>query len=252
MQPLVSILIPAYNAQEWIADTLRSAIAQTWPRNDIIVVDDDSTDRTAEVARRFASKNVKLVSTSNQGLSAAVNNAYRACQGAYIQELDADDILARDKIERQLAALREADSDRILLSSSLAFFYYRTRRAWYLETSLCQDLSPVEWLRKMGENLHMQNATWLVSRQLAEAAGPWDERLDYDQDGEYFVRLFLRSEGPRLLASRGQDGFVRTIQAFLDFRKSLSRLFRMARVVPPSYHWHYHETNRRFGFGLCW
>src|SRR6516165_8868413 len=146
MQPLVSILVPAYNAEHWIADTLESAVGQTWPRKEIIVVDDGSTDGTGEVARRFASKNVKVVSTSNQGLSAAVNNAYRVCQGDYIQELDADDILARDKIERQLAALREADSDRILLSSSMAFFYYRTRHARYLETSLCQDLSPVEWL----------------------------------------------------------------------------------------------------------
>ena len=85
MKPLVSILIPAYNAEEWIADTLQSAIAQTWQRKEIIVVDDGSTDRTAEVARRFASKGVKVVSTTNQGLSAAVNHAYRLCQGDYIQ-----------------------------------------------------------------------------------------------------------------------------------------------------------------------
>ena len=58
MKPLVSILIPAYNAEKWIADTIQSAIAQTWPRKEIIVVDDGSTDRTAEVARRFASKGV--------------------------------------------------------------------------------------------------------------------------------------------------------------------------------------------------
>ena len=64
---MVSILIPAYNAEEWIADTLQSAVAQTWQRKEIIVVDDGSTDRTAEVARRFASKEVKVVSTENQG-----------------------------------------------------------------------------------------------------------------------------------------------------------------------------------------
>ena len=60
MKPLVSILIPAYNAEEWIAYTLQSAVAQTWPRKEIIVVDDGSTDRTAEVARRFASKGVTV------------------------------------------------------------------------------------------------------------------------------------------------------------------------------------------------
>jgi glycosyltransferase involved in cell wall biosynthesis len=200
MKPLVSILIPAYNAEEFIAYTLQSATAQTWQHKEIIVVDDGSTDGTAEVAQRFASKDVKVVSTANQGLSAAVNHAYMLSQGAYIQELDADDILAPDKIERQLATVREGDSKRILLSSPWAHFHYRTSGARFARNSLWQDLSPVEWLlRKLGENLHMQNATWLVSRELAEAAGPWDESLQYDQDGEYFARVLLASEGTRFI-----------------------------------------------------
>jgi glycosyltransferase involved in cell wall biosynthesis len=200
MKPLVSILIPAYNAQEWIAYTLRSAMAQTWQRKEIIVVDDGSKDRTAEIARRLASKEVTVVSTPNRGLCGAVNHAYRLCQGDYIQELDADDLMAPDKIERQLAALRDADSKRVLLSSPWAHFYYRTRAAQFVRNSMWQDLTPVEWLlRKMGENLHMQNATWLVSRELAEAAGPWDESLHYDQDGEYFTRVLVASEGTRFV-----------------------------------------------------
>ena len=200
MKPLVSILIPAYNAEGTIAYTLQSAVDQTWPRKEIIVVDDGSTDRTAEVARRFASKGVKVVSTENGGLSAAVNRAYRLCQGDYIQELDSDDILGPDKIERQLAALHEGDSKRILLSSPWAYFYYRTRSAKFHPNSLWHDLSPLEWLlRKMSQNLHMQNATWLVSREIADAAGPWDETLQYDQDGEYFCRVLLASEGTRFV-----------------------------------------------------
>jgi glycosyltransferase involved in cell wall biosynthesis len=198
--PLVSILIPAYNAEDTIADTLRSAIDQTWQRKEIIVVDDGSTDGTADIVRLVATKEVTVVSTANQGLSAAVNHAYRLSQGDYIQELDADDLMAPDKIERQLAALRETDSKRILLSSPWAHFYYRTSAAQFTRNSLWQDLSPVEWLlRKMGENLHMQNATWLVSREIAEAAGPWDTSLQYDQDGEYFARVLLASEGTRFV-----------------------------------------------------
>jgi glycosyltransferase involved in cell wall biosynthesis len=200
MKPLVSILIPAYNAQEWIAETLRSAIAQTWQRKEIIVVDDGSKDHTAEIAGRLATKEVTVVSTPNQGLSGAVNHAYRLCQGDYIQELDADDLMAPDKIDRQLAALRDTDSKRVLLSSPWAHFYYRTSAAQFVGNSLCQDLTPVEWLlRKMGENLHMQNATWLVSRELCEAAGPWDANLHYDQDGEYFSRVLVASEGTRFV-----------------------------------------------------
>jgi glycosyltransferase involved in cell wall biosynthesis len=201
MKPLVSILIPAYNAEKWVGYTLQSATAQTWKRKEIIVVDDGSTDRTAAVVRQFASKEVKLVSVENRGLSATVNHAYRLCQGDYIQELDSDDLLGPDKIERQLGALKEGESRRILLSSPWAYFYFRAHRAHFVPNSLWRDLSPVEWLlRKMGENLHMQNATWLVSRELAEAAGPWEERLQYDQDGEYFARVLLASEGTRFVA----------------------------------------------------
>jgi len=198
--PLVSVLIPAYNAEEWIAETLQSAIAQTWQRKEIIVVDDGSRDRTAEVARRFASKDVKIVSTENRGLSAAVNLAYRLCQGDYIQELDSDDLISPNKIEKQLAALRESDSKQTLLSSPWAYFYYRPQRARFVASSLWRDHTPVEWLlRKLGENLLMQNATWLVSRELAEAAGPWDESLQYDQDGEYFTRVIVASRNIRFV-----------------------------------------------------
>jgi len=200
MKPLVSILIPAYNAEEWIAEAIQSAIGQTWQRKEVIVVNDGSTDRTGEVARGFAAHNVKVVSTSNQGMCATINTAYRLSQGDYIQELDADDLLAPDKIEKQLAALRETDSPRLLLSGPRGFFYYSRKRAWFPQTCLWQDLTPVEWLlRSMGQDQAMQNSTWLVSRELAEAAGPWDETLHYDQDGEYFSRVLLASVGTRFV-----------------------------------------------------
>ena len=115
MQPLVSILIAAYNAEATIAYTLKSVAAQTWQNLETVVVNDGSKDRTAEIARRF--KGVTVVTTENRGLSGAQNEAYRNCHGDYIQYLDADDILVPDKIERQLGALREGDSPRLLLSS---------------------------------------------------------------------------------------------------------------------------------------
>jgi glycosyltransferase involved in cell wall biosynthesis len=234
MKPLVSILIPAYNAEELIGYTLESAVAQTWQRKEIIVVNDGSRDRTAEVAKQFASKGVKVVTTENQGLSAAVNNAYKHCQGDYIQELDADDVLSPDKIERQLGALREGDSRRVLISSPWAYFFYRTSRARFIRNSLWQDLTPVEWLlRQLSENLHMQNATWLVSRELAEAAGPWDEALKYDQDGEYFTRVLVASERTRFVpegkvfyraSGRGSISFMGNS---LEKKKSMLRSMKL-------------------------
>jgi glycosyltransferase involved in cell wall biosynthesis len=204
MKPLVSILISAYNAEHWIGHTLDSAVAQTWQRKEIIVVDDGSTDGTREIARRFVPRGVTVISTENGGLSAGLNHALEHCEGDYLQYLDADDLLAPDKIERQLAALGELDSRRVLLSSPWAPFFYRTRHAHFVRNTLWEDLSPAEWLvRKLGQNLHMQNATWLVSRELAEAAGPWLEDLHYDQDGEYFTRVLVASEGTRFVPETG-------------------------------------------------
>jgi glycosyltransferase involved in cell wall biosynthesis len=204
VKPLVSVLISAYNAEKWIAEALQSAIAQTWSRKEIVVVDDGSTDGTADVARRFAVNGVRVIPTENRGLSAGQNLAYEHCHGDYIQYLDADDLLAPEKIERQLAALKPGDSKRVLLSSPWAPFYYRTQHARFVQNSLWQDLSPVEWLlRKMSEGIHMQNATWLVSRELVEAAGPWNADLQYDQDGEYFARVLVASEGTRFVHGTG-------------------------------------------------
>jgi len=200
LNSLVSILIPAYNAEHWIGETIQSAIAQTWARKEIIVVDDGSRDCTANAARQFASTDVKVVTIENQGAAAARNHAFRLSQGDYIQWLDADDLLDPRKIELQLAALRDGDSNRTLLSGPWGYFNYRTHRARFVPNSLWQDLTPVEWLmRKLGENLHMQTATWLTSRELLDAAGPWDTRLYSDDDGEYFCRVLLASQGTRFV-----------------------------------------------------
>ena len=200
MRSLVSILIPAYNAEPWIGDTIRSALAQTWPRKEIVVVDDGSTDQTLRVARHFASQTVSIVTQENRGASAARNRALELCQGDYIQWLDADDLLSPDKVAKQMAAAQECQDTRRLLSSGWGYFMYRPSRAQFLPTSLWCDLAPVEWLlRKMGQNLHMQTATWLVSRTLTQAAGPWDTRLSLDDDGEYFSRVVLASDAIRFV-----------------------------------------------------
>jgi glycosyltransferase involved in cell wall biosynthesis len=196
MEPLVSILIPAFNAQEWIADTLRSAIAQTWKRKEIIVVDDGSTDRTSEIVRRFESRSVKVVTQDNRGAPAARNTALSFSQGDYIQYLDADDLLTPDKITRQIDRVVACGTSRTLVSCSWGKFFYRASHAKFVPTTLWRDLSPMEWLtHKLEEGSCMVPCCWLVSRQLTEAAGAWDTTLLYDDDGEYFCRVLLASDG---------------------------------------------------------
>jgi Glycosyl transferase family 2 len=208
VKPLVSILIPAYNAEQWIPQSIESALAQTWPRKEIIVVDDGSSDRTLSVAQEFSSRGVLVASQEHRGGSAARNKAFSFCGGDYIQWLDADDILAPDKISRQMEFAESCANKRILLSSEWGHFLYRTSRAQFTPTVLWDDLPPVEWLRlKMEKKTWMQPDSWLVSRELTEAAGPWDERLSLDDEGEYFCRVLIKSDGVKFI--RGAKTFYR-------------------------------------------
>lgn len=192
---MVSILIPAYNAEAWLADTIQSALDQTWPEKEIIVVDDGSSDQTLAVAKKFSAQGVIVISQKNQGAATARNTAYSKSRGQYIQWLDADDLLAPDKISSQLQALKPNASPRTLLSSSWGTFIYRPRQSRFNPTALWCDLSPRDWLlRQLRENIFIQPAAWLVSRALTEAAGPWDTRLTFNDDGEYFGRVVAASD----------------------------------------------------------
>jgi glycosyltransferase involved in cell wall biosynthesis len=196
VKPFVSVLIPAHNAESWVGDSIRSAIAQTWQHKEVIIVDDGSTDDTLAVAKQFESKGVRVVTQPNQGAAVARNTAFSLAQGDYIQWLDADDVLDPHKIEWQVRKIESGLGDRTLLSGAWAYFIYRPSKAQFIPTLLWRNLSPVEWLTtKMANNLHMQTDNWLVSRALTEAAGPWDHRLFRDNDGEYFCRVILASDG---------------------------------------------------------
>jgi len=202
VKPLVSILIPAYNAERWVAETLRSALAQTWSRKEVILVDDGSTDRTLDIVRQFEGPELKIVAQANAGAAAARNRAFAECQGDYIQWLDADDLLDPVKISEQLELLEGRASNRTLLSSAWGQFIFRPHRAEFVPTPLWQDLFPIEWLLlNLRYNYWMQTAVWLVSRELTQAAGPWDARLLGDDDGEYFCRVIVASDCVKFASS---------------------------------------------------
>src|ERR1051326_5639298 len=106
--PLVSIIIPCFNAARWLPATLQSALAQTWPNLEVIVVDDGSTDHSAAIARRYEGDRVRGVVQPNAGAAAARNTGLRHARGEFIQFLDADDLLAPEKIAKQMEALLRA------------------------------------------------------------------------------------------------------------------------------------------------
>lgn len=200
MKPLVSILIPAYNAAPLLAATVKSALAQTWARKEIIIVNDGSRDDTLAVAKQFESAEVKVLTQENQGAAATRNRLASLAQGEFLQWLDADDLLSPDKVSLQMAEMEKRRDPKALASSGWAYFYFRPHKANFSPSLLWENLTPLEWLlRKWENNLHMQTATWLVSRELTDAAGPWNTKLLGDDDGEYFFRIIRASNGIRFV-----------------------------------------------------
>ena len=105
--PLVSVIMPAYNARAWIEQALESALAQTYTHLEVIVVDDGSRDDTPALVEQIARRDsrVCLVRQQNAGVAAARNRAIAASDGEFIAPLDADDVWMPDKIERQVECM---------------------------------------------------------------------------------------------------------------------------------------------------
>ena len=135
------------------------------------------------------------------GASSARNHALSLAQGDYIQWLDADDLLAPDKVAQQLAGVEPGQTSRILISGSWGKFYDHPERAKFVPDLLWENLDPLEWMyRKVEYGLWMAIECWLVSRRLTKMAGPWNEDLSLGIDGEYFNRVLSFSEGVRFVS----------------------------------------------------
>lgn len=107
--PLVSVIIPAYNAEPFIEETLKSVLAQTYPEIEVLVVDDGSQDRTPEIVEKISKKDsrVQLLKQQNAGVAAARNLGIQKSRGEYIAPIDADDIWYPENIEKQVQCMLE-------------------------------------------------------------------------------------------------------------------------------------------------
>ncbi|MCG9893294.1 MAG: glycosyltransferase family 2 protein [Thermosynechococcaceae cyanobacterium MS004] len=204
MRPLVSILIPCYNAAPWLAQTLESALAQTWTPTEIIVVDDGSTDGSVAIAQSFAPRGVTVIAQSNRGASATRNTAFNASKGEFIQFLDADDLLSPNKIADQVQLLQQSPLHCMAICSTMHFFDGDDPAGGIFHEGLpffADSDDPVAWLTRLfggdGEGAMVHPGAWLMPRAIAEQIGPWNEALTVDDDGEYFARAILSSAGIR-------------------------------------------------------
>ena len=180
MDHLVSVIIPMFNAERWIEETIASIEAQTYPRDliEVIVVDDGSTDNSAAIVeRKFPG--TRLMRSTNGGPSRARNVGTQASRGAFIQYLDADDLLARDKVMRQVHALENTGAD---------VAYGDWQGLVLQEDGVFKHGDVMQ--RKMEEEPEIAllvdfwcpPAAYLFHRGIVEKVGGWNERLPAIRD----------------------------------------------------------------------
>jgi glycosyltransferase involved in cell wall biosynthesis len=191
---LISIIIPCFNAAPWLRETLDSALAQTHPQLEIIVVDDGSGDESLSIARRYVPRGVRAVPQANAGASAARNHGLRLAKGRYVQYLDADDLISPDKIAAQHQLLTRAGDD-CIATCRWGRFIADIATAQFVDDEVFRDMEPMEFLLQHAKFAKMMHpSAWLAPKLLLERAGPWDERLSLNDDGEYFARVVLTAQ----------------------------------------------------------
>jgi glycosyltransferase involved in cell wall biosynthesis len=196
----VSVVIPAYNATTFLAETLASVFAQTLPPAEIIVVDDGSTDDTAGVARDLG---VTVISRANGGISAARNTGVRAARCKYVALLDADDVWMPEKLEVQVAALATAaepafsftdfhtfDSRGVRSARSELRAHPAFRRTVGRAPSGSNVVISASESRPVLPDMYFVPSSAIVRRADVLAAGGFDESLPGCEDTEFFLRLF--------------------------------------------------------------
>jgi glycosyltransferase involved in cell wall biosynthesis len=200
MTPLVSVIIPLYNAENFIEETIRSALAQTHKNLEIVIINDGSTDRSLTVAKKHESNIVKIYSQKNKGASAARNFGLTLAKGVYIQFLDADDLISPDKIEKQISKL---NGDRASVTyCDTAFFLDKKQSDPYIPLSYDNEFisisNPTDFFVNLwgGNNgkVHMVTIhAWLFPTDLIKKFGNWDEELSLDDDGEFVARVAINA-----------------------------------------------------------
>lgn len=194
LNPLISVIVPVYNAERWLSATLDSILAQTWPRVEVIVVDDGSTDSSFQLANSYARHSIALHRKENGGPCSARNLGLAKAQGDYIQFLDSDDVLHPDKLRLQLMAIANGPS-RCAATCRYAMFRDDIDDAIFYQDKLWATQAPIDWLINAWSNqCAMPTLAWLCSRQAVDAAGIWNSDIALNNDGEFFARLILHCE----------------------------------------------------------
>jgi len=202
-KPLVSVIIPTYNCEAYVGQAISSVLAQTYDHNEIIVVDDGSTDTTRTVLVPYWDR-ICYVYQENRGLAAARNTGIREAKGDLIAFLDADDIWFPTKLELQVAAFEnrpeaglafadfmDFDDTRVTRSSRLhtwpqAMAWFDRHRVGEIEMAcgpMYEELLAANWIHA---------SSVMVRRDVLSNVGPFDETLRAGEDLELWLRVARR------------------------------------------------------------
>jgi glycosyltransferase involved in cell wall biosynthesis len=229
-RPLVSVIVPCFNAERWISETLDSVFTQTWQPIEVIVVDDGSRDRSVSLVRSKTFAKLKLVTQENRGQTSALNRGLLEAQGDFIQYLDADDVLHPSKIELQMR--RIVDDPTAVATAEWGRFSDKPAAAQFTPDATWTDLDSVSFLVESwrdGAGM-MMPGLWLCSRQIVERAGPWREDLTLNNDAEYFCRIVLSARrvlfcpGARVYYRSGLPGSLSSHKTAASFQSNFKVL----------------------------
>jgi GT2 family glycosyltransferase len=191
--PAVSIVMPAHNTEPYIGEAIDSALKQSWSDFELIVVDDGSSDATAEVASGRAARDSRIVVLSRVrgGPSAARNSALGVARAPVFALLDSDDIWAPTFLEEQLAILDTSPEAAIVTANAISLGGSFNGQPLRPTGGECRRLSPVDILE-------CEEAVCIMSvfrREVVERIGGFDERLRTSEDYQFWIRAVLAGFG---------------------------------------------------------
>ncbi|MFN4126620.1 glycosyltransferase family 2 protein [Pannonibacter indicus] len=190
--PGIDVIIPVFNGEAYIEAAIQSVLQQTLPPDRIIIVDDGSTDATAQVVARLAQADARVVCLprSNAGVSAARNAGIAASSAPFIAFLDADDIWLPEKLERQMEAFDRGGSETGFVHSS--YFFINGQGMRLPDRNVVPPKQRGDIFRPLlleGYVLSGSASSVLVRRDVLDKAGHFDERLFHGEDWDLWIRL---------------------------------------------------------------
>ena len=183
--PIVSIIIPTHNCRRWLGEAIDSALMQTYPNCEVIVVDDGSTDGTYEWVQQQYGDCIRYHWQPNGGVARARNTGLRLAQGEYIQWLDADDWIAPEKIATHVAYLERHPECAAVYCHTLQFNAAQPEEMWDFAGKTRYVSGNI--LPHMLDNGLILTVATLVRRDWALRAAPFDESLPSNEDWDYWL-----------------------------------------------------------------